>query len=169
MVALATGASLLDVPVVLTAISPQTNGPTIREITELFPQANVINRAFPSFDAFDEKAVLDAVKSSGRQQLVVTGLWTSMCMSFTAQRGLEEGFEVFGVMDTSGSESLDAYNMAVQRMIHAGVIPCTWMQTVSEWMDNWLHPKAGELYEKVYCAYSKGNPFFEQRQPEAVS
>jgi nicotinamidase-related amidase len=169
MVALATGASLLDVPVVLTAISPQTNGPTIREITELFPQANVINRAFPSFDAFDEKAVLDALKSSGRQQLVVTGLWTSMCMSFTAQRGLEEGFEVFGVMDTSGSESLDAYNMAVQRMIHAGVIPCTWMQTVSEWMDNWLHPKAGELYEKVYCAYSKGNPFFEQRQPEAVS
>ena len=99
MLGLATGASLLDVPVVLTAISPQTNGPTIREIAELFPQANVINRAFPSFDAFDEKAVLDAVKSSGRKQLVLTGLWTSMCMSFTAQRGLEEGF---GVMDTSG-------------------------------------------------------------------
>ena len=54
MLALATGASLLDVPVVLSAISPQTNGPTIREITELFPQANIINRAFPSFDAFDD-------------------------------------------------------------------------------------------------------------------
>ncbi len=168
MLALATGASILDVPVVLSAISPQTNGPTIREITELFPQANIINRAFPSFDAFDEKAVLDAVRSSGRKQLVVTGLWTSMCMSFTAQRGLQEGFDVFGVMDTSGSESLDAYNMAVQRMIHAGVIPCTWMQTISEWMDNWLHRQAGEMYEKVYCAYSKGNPFFEQRQPEAA-
>ena len=168
MLALATGASLLDVPVVLSGISPQTNGPTIREITELFPQATIINRAFPSFDAFDEKALLDAVRSSGRKQLVVTGLWTSMCMSFTAQRGLQEGFDVFGVMDTSGSESLDAYNMAVQRMIHAGVIPCTWMQTVSEWMDNWLHPQAGEMYEKVYCAYSKGNPFFEQRQPEAA-
>jgi nicotinamidase-related amidase len=169
MRALATGASLLDIPVVLTAISPQTNGPTIPEITELFPDIGVINRSFPSFDAFDEKAVLDEVRSSGRKQVVVTGLWTSMCMSFTAQRGLQEGFEVFGVMDTSGSESLDAYNMAVQRMIHAGVVPCTWMQTVSEWMDNWLHPKAGEMYEKVYCAYSKGNPFFEQRQPEAAA
>jgi len=82
---------------------------------------------------------------------------------------MEEGFEVFGVMGTSGSESLDAYNMAVQRMVHAGVIPCTWMQTVSEWIDNWLHPKAGEMYEKVYCAYRKGNPFFEQKQPEAVT
>jgi nicotinamidase-related amidase len=169
MLALATGASLLDIPVVLTAISPQTNGPTIPEITELFPDLAVINRGFPSFDAFDEQAVLDAVRSSGRTQVVVTGLWTSMCMSFTAQRGLQEGFEVFGVMDTSGSEALDAYNMAVQRMIHAGVVPCTWMQTVSEWMDNWLHPRAGEMYEKVYCAYSKGNPFFEQRQPEAAA
>ncbi len=169
MLALATGASLLDIPVVLTAISPQTNGPTIPEITELFPDLAVINRGFPSFDAFDEQAVLDAVRSSGRTQVVVTGLWTSMCMSFTAQRGLQEGFEVFGVMDTSGSESLDAYNMAVQRMIHAGVVPCTWMQTVSELMDNWLHPRAGEMYEKVYCAYSKGNPFFEQRQPEAAA
>jgi nicotinamidase-related amidase len=169
MQALATGASLLDIPVVLTAISPQTNGPTIPEITELFPDLAVINRGFPSFDAFDEQVVLDAVRSSGRTQVVVTGLWTSMCMSFTAQRGLQEGFEVFGVMDTSGSEALDAYNMAVQRMIHAGVVPCTWMQTVSEWMDNWLHPRAGEMYEKVYCAYSKGNPFFEQRQPEAAA
>jgi nicotinamidase-related amidase len=169
MLALATGASLLDIPVVLTAISPQTNGPTIPEITELFPDLAVINRGFPSFDAFDEQVVLDAVRSSGRTQVVVTGLWTSMCMSFTAQRGLQEGFEVFGVMDTSGSEALDAYNMAVQRMIHAGVVPCTWMQTVSEWMDNWLHPRAGEMYEKVYCAYSKGNPFFEQRQPEAAA
>jgi nicotinamidase-related amidase len=169
MLALATGASLLDIPVVLTAISPQTNGPTIPEITELFPDLAVINRGFPSFDAFDEQVVLDAVRSSGRTQVVVTGLWTSMCMSFTAQRGLQEGFEVFGVMDTSGSESLDAYDMAVQRMIQAGVVPCTWMQTVSEWMDNWLHPRAGEMYEKVYCAYSKGNPFFEQRQPEAAA
>ena len=168
MMALAEGASLLGIPVVMTAISPHTNGPMIPEITELFPQTSVINRSFPSFDAFDEKIVLDEVKSSGRKQLVVTGLWTSMCMSFTAQRGLEEGFEVFGVMDTSGSESLDAYDMAVQRMIGAGVIPCTWMQTVSEWMDNWLHPKAGEMYERVYCAYSKGNPFFEQRQPAAA-
>jgi nicotinamidase-related amidase len=168
MLALAKGASLLGLPVVMTTISPQTNGPTLPEITELFPQVDVINRSFPSFNAFDEKDVLDAVKSSGRRQLVVTGLWTSMCMSFTAQRGLEEGFEVFGVMDTSGSESLDAYNMAVARMIHAGVIPCTWMQTVSEWMNNWLHPKSGEMYEQVYCAYSTGNPFFEQKQPEAA-
>jgi nicotinamidase-related amidase len=52
-----------------------------------------------------------------------------MCFAFTALRGLREGFEVFGVMDVAGSESLDAHNAAIQRMIQAGVVPCTWMQT----------------------------------------
>jgi hypothetical protein len=82
---------------------------------------------------------------------------------------LEEGFEVFGVMDTSGSESLDAYNMAVQRMIHAGV-DSMYLDANRFGVDGQLAAsESGELYEKVYCAYSKGNPFFEQRQPEAVS
>lgn len=168
MLALAKGASILGIPVVLTVISPQTNGPMLPEITTMFPQAQNISRKMPSFNAFDEPEILDALKKTGRKQLVVTGLWTSMCMSFTAQQGLSEGFEVFGVMDTAGSESSDAHAMAVQRMIGAGVIPCTWMQTVSEWMDNWLHPRAGDMFTQVYCAYSKGNPFFDSSQPEGA-
>ena len=169
VLALAKGASILDIPVVLTVISPQTNGPMISEITEMFPEIPVIVRKHPSFNAFDEPEVVQAIKRTGRKQLVLTGLWTSMCMSFSAQQGLKEGFEVFGVMDTSGSESLDAYNMAVQRMIGAGVIPCTWMQTVSEWMDNWLHPRAGDMFTQVYCSYSKGNPFFDQDIPKGAN
>ena len=169
VLALAKGASILDIPVVLTVISPQTNGPMISEITDLFPDIPVIVRKHPSFNAFDEPEVVQAIKKTGRKQLVLTGLWTSMCMSFSAQQGLTEGFEVFGVMDTSGSESLDAYNMGVQRMIGAGVIPCTWMQTVSEWMDNWLNPKAGDMFTQVYCPYSKGNPFFDQDIPKGAN
>jgi len=42
VLALAKGASILDIPVVLTAISPQTNGPMISEITEMFPDVSVI-------------------------------------------------------------------------------------------------------------------------------
>jgi hypothetical protein len=69
-------------------------------------------------------------------------------------------FYVFGVMDAAGSESPDAHATAVQRMIQAGVVPCMWMQTVSEWMDTWSNPKAGELVNDVYSKYSA---FFAQR------
>lgn len=37
------------------------------------------------------------------------------------------------------------------------------MQTVSEWMNNWQNPKAGDMYMKVYRVYSG---FFGQKEGE---
>jgi len=162
VMALARGAEILGIPVVLTTIGAKNNGAFLPEIVAMFPDTPVIDRKVPSFDAFEDEEVLNAVKKTGRKQLVLTGLWTSMCMAITALRGLREGFDVFGVMDTAASESLDAHNMAVQRMIQAGVVPCTWMQTISEWMHSWQNPKSGDLYTGVYSAY---NGYFGQKRP----
>ena len=71
--------------------------------------------------------------------------------------------EISAVVDAVASESLDAHNAAVQRMVQAGVVPCSWMQTISEWMHSWQNPKAGEMYTKVYMAY---NGYFGQKRPE---
>ena len=162
VMALAKGAEILGIPAILTTIGAKNNGQFLPEIVEMFPNSPVIDRKVPSFDAFEDKEVFNAVNKTGRKQLVLSGLWTSMCMSLTALRGLREGFDVFGVMDAASSESADAHNMAIQRMTQAGVVPCTWMQTVSEWMHSWQNPKSGELYTKVYRAY---NGFFGQKQP----
>jgi len=125
VMALAKGAQILDIPVVLTTIGAKNNGAFLPEIVEMFPDSPVIGRKVPSFDALEDKEVFNGVKKTGRKQLVLTGLWTSMCMAITSLHGLQEGFDVFGVMDAAASESLDAHNMAVQRMVQAGVIPCT--------------------------------------------
>jgi len=160
VLALAEGAQILNIPTVLTSIGEKINGQFMPEIVEMFPDTHVIARKMPGFDAFDDQEVFSAVKQTGKKQLVLSGLWTSMCFAFTALRGLREGFDVFGVMDAAGSESLDAHNTAVQRMVQAGVVPCTWMQTVSEWMNKWNNPKAGELVKNVYSKY---NAFFARR------
>jgi len=158
--ALAKGAQILSIPTILTSIGEKVNGQFMPEIVEMFPGTHVIARKVPGFDAFDDEEVLSAVRQTGKKQLVLSGLWTSMCFAFTALRGFREGFEVFGVMDVAGSESPDAHNTAIQRMIQAGVVPCTWMQVVSEWMNNWGNPKAGELVKEVY---SKHSAFFAQK------
>jgi nicotinamidase-related amidase len=160
VIALAKGAQVLGIPTILTTINAKNNGPFLPEIVEMFPKSPLIDRTLPGFDAFNDKELLDAVKKTGRKQLVISGLWTSMCMSLTTLHGLREGFDVFGVMDAAGSETLYAHEMAVHRMIQAGVVPCTWMQTVSEWMNNWQNPKAGEMYMKVYRGFSG---FFGQK------
>jgi nicotinamidase-related amidase len=160
VLALAKGAQILGIPTVLTTIGEKGNGPFIPEIAKMFPEVQIIDRKMPGFDALDDKAVLDAVMQTGRKQLVLSGLWTSMCFAFSALHGLREGFDVFGVMDVAGSESPEAHKMAIERMIQAGVVPCTWMQVISEWMNNWNNPKAGELVMNVYRKY---NGYFAQK------
>jgi len=162
VMALAQGARILGIPTVLTTIGAKINGEFLPEIVAMFPDIPVIDRKIPSFDAFEDKDVFDAVKKTGRKQLVLSGLWTSMCMAFTALRGLREGFNVFGVMDAASAETKDSHNMAIKRMVQAGVVPCTWMQVVSEWMHAWSNRKAGELMKKVYNAYSG---YFGQKPP----
>ena len=149
-IATATAASILNVPTVLTSIHPEGNGEYIKEITGLFPKVKVISRKIPSFDALEEKAVLDAVKATGHTKLVVSGLWTSMCFAFTTLHALNLGMDVYGLMDATGDSTCDAYKFGIKRMLQAGVIPITWETITSEWMHDWNNPKVPELMKEVY-------------------
>lgn len=152
-VASAKAAQIMDVPVVLTSIYPKGNGDFIKEITDLFPNQNVIERPNQSFDAFETEDVLNAVKSSGRKKIIISGLWTSMCFAYTAIHGVREGFDVYGLMDAGGDASIDAHEFGIKRMLQIGVTPITWMPLTSEWMHDWRNPKAGELSKEVYGKY----------------
>jgi nicotinamidase-related amidase len=96
-VAAAKAASILKVPVVLTSIYPQGNGEFIKEITDQFPNQEVLARKVPGFDAFDDERVLEAVKKTGRKKIVISGLWTSMCFAYTAIHGIREGYEALSM------------------------------------------------------------------------
>jgi len=88
--AAAKAARILEVPVVLSSINPEYNGQVIKEITDLFSGQEIFARGVPSFDAFEDERVWNAVKKTGRKKLVVSGLWTSMCFAYTAMHGVRE-------------------------------------------------------------------------------
>ena len=149
----AKAASILDVPVVLSSINPNSNGDVFPEITEIFPNQEVFAREIPSFDAFEDDNTFNAVKETNRNKIVVSGLWTSMCFTYTAPHAIKEGYDVYGLIDAGGDSTEDAHNYGVKRMLQAGVIPITLESLVSEWMHDWNNPKAGELVENVYSNY----------------
>lgn len=149
----AKAASILGIPVVLSAINPQNLGAFIPEITKLFPNQEAIARTIPSFDAFEDERTWNAFKKTGRKKLVVSGLWTSMCFAYTAIHALREGYEVYGLMDAAGDSTVDAHKFGIKRMLQVGVIPITLESLVSEWMHDWSNPKAGELVKEVYTKY----------------
>jgi nicotinamidase-related amidase len=149
----AKAAGILGIPVVLSAINPEKLGKFIPEITQLFPGQEAFGRKIPSFDAFEDEKTWDAFKKTGRKKLVVSGLWTSMCFTYTALHALKEGYEVYGLMDAAGDSTQDAHRFGIERMLQAGVIPITLESLVSEWMHDWANPKAGELVKEVYTRY----------------
>ena len=106
----AKAASILDVPVVLSSINPQSNGDVFPEITEIFPDQEVFARKIPSFDAFEDHRTFNAVKKTNRNKIVVSGLWTSMCFTYTALHAIKEGYDVYGLIDAAGDSTVDAHN-----------------------------------------------------------
>jgi len=149
----AKAASILGVPVVLSAINPQSNGNFLAEVTNLFPGQQVYARTVPSFDAFEDEKTWNAFRKTGRKKMVVSGLWTSMCFAYTALHGIREGYEVYGLMDAGGDSTPDAHRYGIERMLQTGVVPITVESLVSEWMHDWANPKAGELVKEVYSRY----------------
>jgi nicotinamidase-related amidase len=149
----AKAAGILGIPVVLSAINPERMGKFIPEITQLFPGQEAFARKIPSFDAFEDEKTWNAFTKTGRKKLVVSGLWTSMCFTYTALHALKEGYEVYGLMDAAGDSTADAHQFGIKRMLQAGVIPITLESLVSEWMHDWANPKAGELVKEVYTRY----------------
>ncbi|MET9493117.1 isochorismatase family protein [Nocardia sp. NPDC006630] len=152
--AIATAARILDVPAVLTALNPPGNGDFRADIAAALPGTDITVRKVPGFDSLADETVLDAIRATGRRKLVLTGLWTSMCMTFSALHALREGFQVYGIVDAAGDMSAEAHDCAVARMTQAGVVPVTWMQVTSEWMNNWANPKSRELIAEVYGEFN---------------
>ncbi|MGB8657613.1 MAG: isochorismatase family protein [Candidatus Zixiibacteriota bacterium] len=149
----AKAASILGIPVVLSAINPKYLGEFIPEIAGIFPGQEVFARTVPSFDAFEDEKTYSAFKKTGRNKLVISGLWTSMCFAYTALHALKEGYDVVGLIDAAGDSTPDAHKYGVKRMLQAGVVPITTESLVSEWMHDWNNPKAGELVKEVYSKY----------------
>src|ERR1700746_516308 len=64
----------LKVPVIVTTTTEKMWGPLIPELAEILPRVPGIERT--TVNAWDEKRFVDAVKATGRKNLIVTGIST---------------------------------------------------------------------------------------------
>lgn len=73
-------------------------------------------------------------------------MWTEVCVAMPAIQAVGEGYDVFVVTDACGAVSKEAHDMAVRRMVDAGVTPINWMAVASEWQRDWARTEtAGQL------------------------
>jgi len=136
-VGLAKAAKVFGIPTVITTVETESfSGHTYPELLNVFPEQKILERT--SMNSWDDQKVRDALKANGRKKVVVAGLWTEVCNTTFALCAMAEGdYEIYMVSDASGGTSKEAHDMAMQRMIQAGVVPVTWQQVMLEWQRDW--------------------------------
>jgi nicotinamidase-related amidase len=153
--ALAKLAKAFKVPTILTSVIADRGGLLFKQITDVFPGQEVIDRTF--INTWEDKPTVDAVKATGRKQLIIAGLWTEVCVAMPAIQAAGEGWDVTVVTDASGGTSVEAHHVAIQRMIAAGVNMMTWIAVGSEWQRDWARLDTAALLPDILIDHCGGS------------
>ena len=153
------------VPAVLTAVETESfSGYVWPQLLDVFPGQQVIERS--SMNSWDDPGFRAAVEATGKKNIVMTGLWTEVCVAWPTIEMLGEGYNVYVVEDCCGATSRAAQDAALSRMVQAGAVRTTTIAALLEWQRDWknkehynalmglLKPQAGAYGVGVEYAYT---------------
>jgi nicotinamidase-related amidase len=137
IVSVARLAKTFSLPIVLSTVNVQTTGapPTLPELKEVLADAVEIDRT--SINAWEDVEFRHAVQATGRRKLIMTALWTEMCLAYPTLDALRDGFEVYPVVDAVGGTSREAHRAALERVVQAGAQPISWISLAGELQRDW--------------------------------
>ena len=154
-VGLAKAAKAFNVPTILTTVIAARGGLLFPQIADVFPGQEIIDRTL--INTWQDPAVVDVVKATGRKQLIIAGLWTEVCVAMPTIQALGEGWDVTVVADACGGVSVEAHQVAIQRMIAAGANMLTWLAVASEWQRDWARLASAMAMTEVMKQHAGGS------------
>jgi nicotinamidase-related amidase len=151
-IALAKTAKILNIPVVLTS-SQETNvqGPLLPELTEILPEAFEarIQRA-GIVNAWNDPNFSAAVAATGKKNLIMAGVTTSVCVVYPALSAIAAGYTVQAVVDACGSPSELAEEVSRRRMENAGTILTATDSIIAELAQDWSTSSGSQLIQVLF-------------------
>jgi nicotinamidase-related amidase len=149
VVALASMANALDIPVLLTTSNAQWhNGDMLPELREQFPRLPIYRRT-GIINVYEDPTFRDAfealVASTGRQHVIISGVTLGTCVAFPTLAMLNDGYTVHPVVDASGAWSKYEAEAAMQRMTAAGAQLNTVFALGAELQADWKRPSGKKM------------------------
>ena len=111
---LLTAAKLLGVPILLTEQNPRGLGPTIGEIRQVIPEVQPLAKM--DFSCFPAPGFREGLASLQRDQVLLAGIESHVCVYQTAADLLELGYEVQVVTDAISSRTIENINIGLEKM-----------------------------------------------------
>ncbi|KAF6257125.1 isochorismatase family protein [Scenedesmus sp. NREL 46B-D3] len=154
VLALAATAKLYGMPTILTTSLEQgPNGPLLPELRAMLPNTTFIPRP-GEINAWDNTDFVNAVKATGRKKLLLAGIVTDVCVLFPTLSALAEGYEVYVVVDASGTFNEAVRDAALGRAQQAGAVLINWFAVACELQKDWrLPPRAGAGLAELLAGY----------------
>lgn len=149
VVGLARAAKALKIPTLITSSNAQwQNGDTLPEIKEIFADQPIYRRT-GIINAYEDptfrKAFDELVASTGRRHIIVAGVTIGTCCSFPTLSLLNDGYQVFPVVDACGAWNRYETEAAMSRMANAGAELVTTFSLACELQADWKLPTANDM------------------------
>jgi len=105
------------------------------QLLDVFPGQPVVERS--SMNSWDDSGFRKAIEATGRKNIIMTGLWTEVCVTWPTIEMLGEGYNIYVVEDCCGATSSAAQEAALSRMVQAGAVRLTTIGALLEWQRDW--------------------------------
>lgn len=133
---LAKGAKEFGVPTILTTVETESfSGPMWPELLDVFPDQEPIERT--GMNSWDTDEFRKAIEATGKKNIILSGLWTEVCICWPTLNMINEGYNIYVVEDACGGTSPAAHEASLCRMVQAGAVRMTTVGTVLEFQRDW--------------------------------
>ena len=140
-------AKILDIPILWCQQCPDSLGPTVSEISQLLTDCEPINKS--AFSCCGEENFNVRLNKSARQQVILCGIETHVCIYQTASDLLRKGFCVDVIADAVSSRTLDNRQIALQRMSAGGANISSTEMALFELLKTAEHPQFKQIAKLI--------------------
>ena len=146
------------IPVIHSTVNVSTglNKPPIQQLQDVLGDLKTYDRT--TINAWEDTEFKQAVKALGRRKLIMTALWTEVCLTFPALDALQEGYEVYVPVDAVGGTSVMAHEAGLRRVEQAGGRMTSRVQLYCELQRDWTRKATVPGFMDVFESYDGFNP-----------
>ncbi|MDA1044157.1 MAG: isochorismatase family protein [Verrucomicrobia bacterium] len=132
------GLVALQVPILCTEQLPDKLGTTVPALAQLLTDKVSITKS--TFSCGREPAFMQAVAKEGRQNIVLCGIETHVCVYQTAAHLMAQGYAVQVIADATSSRTRENRDIGIARMQALGVDVSSVESTLFELLEDARHP-----------------------------
>jgi nicotinamidase-related amidase len=130
IVRLVKGLKILNIPMIVTQQYTKGLGDTISPVREALGDYTHLEKM--SFSCCGDDTVMNAIRSSGKKNVIICGIESHVCVLQTCLDLIENGFNPVLIEDCVGSREPNNKKYAVKRMHSAGAVVSTYESILFE-------------------------------------